>query len=219
MKKLSSIAFIVLLLVLTWVFRTSVLEWLAWFSNRDAVTHTIRELGIWGPVVLIVLLILQTFLAFIPGQALMVTCGFVYGFLPGLVISWLGLFIGGQLAFALARRYGRNFAERWVAPHILTKWDKASEGQGSGFFAISLVLPIFPNDAMCYVAGLGKISTRRFSLANSLGRGMACLFTSAAGAYGNLLGLREWIFIGLIVVLVCVGWTVLKNVRLNTLFA
>lgn len=219
MKKLSSIAFIVLLLVLTWVFRTSVVEWFTWFSDRDAVTNTIRGLGIWGPVVLIILLILQTFLAFIPGQALMVTCGFIYGFLPGLLISWLGLFIGGQLAFALARHYGRGFAERWVAPHILNKWDKAAEGQGGGFFALSLVLPIFPNDAMCYVAGLGKISARRFSLANSLGRGVACLFTSAAGAYGSLLGLHEWLFIGLVVVLLCIGWLVFKNVRFNTLFA
>lgn len=219
MKKHLSIVLIVLLLALIWVFRTSVVEGLAWFGNRDAVTHTIRELGIWGPVVLIVLLILQTFLAFIPGQALMVTCGFIYGFLPGLLISWLGLFIGGQLAFALARHYGRDFAERWVAPHILNKWDKASDGQGSGFFAISLVLPIFPNDAMCYVAGLGKISLRRFSLANSLGRGIACLFTSAAGAYGNLLGLHEWLFIGMLVVLICIGWMIFKNVRFNTLFA
>lgn len=219
MKKFSSIVFIGLLLVLILVFRASILEWFTWFGNRDAVTHTIRGLGIWGPVVLIILLILQTFLAFIPGQALMVTCGFVYGFLPGFLISWLGLVIGGQLAFELARRYGRNFAERWVSPHILNKWDKASEGQGSGFFTISLVLPIFPNDAMCYVAGLGKISTRQFSLANSFGRAIACLFTSIIGAYGNTLGLYEWLLIGLIVVLICIGWMMFKNVRLNTLIA
>ena len=217
MKKIFSVVLFVAAIVAVWVFRIPVVDMLGWFGNREAVVRSVEGLGMWGPFVIIILLILQVFLAFIPGQALMVACGYVYGFGPGFLISWFGLFAGGQLAFALARRYGRPFAERYIAPQILSKWkwDQAANGQNIGFYALSLVLPIFPNDAMCYVAGLGKITPRRFTLANTLGRGMACLFTSAAGAFGAQLSLQTWGIIGLAILLVCLGWVVARHVRPN----
>ena len=219
MKKITSVVLFVSALVLVWVFRVPVVDIFSWFGNREAVVSTIRGLGMWGPVVLIILLILQVFLAFIPGQALMIACGYVYGFSAGFLISWFGLFAGGQAAFYLARRYGRTFAERWISPEVISKWDKASNGQGVGFYALSLVLPVFPNDAMCYVAGLGKISSRRFFIANSTGRALACLVTSAAGAYGSSLGLAQWGAIALVIVLICLGWVIVRNVKPNFLMA
>ena len=213
MKKIFTVILFISALVTVWVFRVPTLDLLSWFGNREAVFNSIQQLGMWGPLVLIILLVFQVFLAFIPGQALMVACGYVYGFWGGLVISWLGLFGGGQAAFFLARRYGRPFAERWVSPEVLSKWDKASKGQGIGFYALSLVLPIFPNDAMCYVAGLGKISSRRFTIANSLGRGLACLFTSAAGAFGSQLSWQAWGIIAIVIVLICAGWLMVKNFK------
>jgi uncharacterized membrane protein YdjX (TVP38/TMEM64 family) len=219
MKKIVSIVLFVSALVLVWVFRVPVADIFSWFGNREAVVETLRGIGGWGPFLIIILLILQVFLAFIPGQALMVACGYVYGFGAGFLISWFGLFAGGQAAFYLARRYGRSFAERWISPEVLSKWDKASNGQGIGFYALSLVLPVFPNDAMCYVAGLGKISSRRFTIANSTGRALACLVTSAAGAYGSSLGLAQWGVIALVVGLICLGWVIVRSVKPNFLMA
>src|SRR5262249_4732790 len=158
----------ILLSAAIWIYRLPLLDLFKWFGDRGAVVNTIDRLSVWGPLVLFVLFVLQVFIAFIPGQALMVACGYVYGFWPGLLLSWFSLVAGGQVAFYLARKYGRSFAERWIAPDVLTKWDKASEGQGIGFYSLSLVLPIFPNDAMCYVAGLAKITPRRFTIANFL---------------------------------------------------
>ena len=200
-------------LLTVWVFRHPLAAALDWISNREAVVACIQQLGLWGPAVVFILLVLQVFLAFIPGQALMVACGFVYGFWGGLLITWLGLVVGGHAAFLLARRYGRSFAERWIAPATIGRWDKAAQGQGIGFFALSLVLPVFPNDAMCYVAGLGKILPRRFLYANMLGRGVACLFANLIGAYGSQISLWGWALgIGLIV-FGCAAWWILKHTR------
>ncbi|MFN8413244.1 MAG: VTT domain-containing protein [Anaerolineales bacterium] len=211
MKNIFAFILLSLALMLIWVFRVPVEHLFSWFGNRDAVIYSIQRLGVWGPVVLFTLLVLQVFLAFIPGQALMVACGYIYGFWGGLLLSWFSLFAGGQAAFFLARIFGRPFAERWIAADVLSKWDKAAEGQGIGFYALSLVLPIFPNDAMCYVAGLGKISSRRFTIANSIGRGLACLFMSAAGAFGNQLGWQTWTAIAILIVLICLVWLVVKK--------
>ena len=181
---------------------------LLWFGNLDAVTQSIQGYGLWGPAILFVLFIFQTFLAFIPGQALMVASGYIYGFTGGVLITWTSLVVGGQAAFWLARRYGRPFAERWIAPAVLDRWDKSSAGQGVVFYVITLIMPFFPNDAMCYVAGLGNMSFRRFLTANILGRGIASILTVVVGAYGGQVPLLLWSAVIGFIVLGIIGWLV-----------
>ena len=202
---------VVLALLTFWILRDSTSSLWIWISDRETVTASIEQAGLWGPVVLFILFVLQVFLAFIPGQALMVASGYLYGFWGGFLLSWISLVVGGEIAFLLARRYGRAFAEKWISKEVLARWDKSAEGQRVGFFIFSLVMPLVPNDAMCYVAGLGKISHRHFSLANLLGRGMACLVTSWIGAFGMQAPPHSWMIV--IAICACIAvWAIRKKV-------
>jgi uncharacterized membrane protein YdjX (TVP38/TMEM64 family) len=194
-----------------WIFRDELSVMWTWFSDMDAIVASIHNSGAWAPVTLFMLFILQVFLAFIPGQALMVACGYVYGFWGGFLISWVSLVVGSELAFLLVRIYGRSFAERWVSPEVLARWDKSAQGQGVGFFSIMLVMPLVPNDAMCYVAGLGTISHKKFFVATLLGRGMACVLTSAAGALGGSLTWQGWAIILILFALVGIIWQIVQR--------
>lgn len=205
-KKFTIIALILLSVIGLWMYRDQIMEMLQWFADPAAVTKSIQGYGIWGPVILFILFILQTFFAFIPGQALMVASGYIYGFTGGLLITWTSLVVGGQAAFWLARRYGRPFAEYWISAPILDRWDKSAAGQGVGFYIITLIMPFFPNDAMCYVAGLGNMSHRRFLVANTIGRGIASLFTVLIGAFSEQLPSLIWVGVGIFIVLGAVGW-------------
>lgn len=202
-----------------WASREPVAALWMWFSDQDAVTSSMDRLGLWGPVILSILFVLQVFFAFIPGQALMVACGYLYGFAGGFLLSWLSLVAGGEIAFLLARRCGRTFAEKWISAEILARWDRTAQGQSIGFFTITLVLPFVPNDAMCYVAGLGTISHRRFAIANLLGRGVACLFTSAVGAFGGSVPWQVWA--GLIALTIAAGfaWQTARQRKSSLLIA
>lgn len=194
-----------------WAYREPLTTCLRWFSDLDAVTATIQGQGLWGPAALFVLFVLQTFLAFIPGQVLMVSSGYIYGFTGGVLITWASLVIGGQMAFWLARRYGRPFAERFVSPPLLDRWDTSAAAQGIGFYVVTLVMPFFPNDAMCYVAGLGKMSPLRFLVANILGRGIASFLTVVVGANINQAPALIWLFIAGFIVLGAIGWIVARR--------
>ena len=207
--------FMVLTATLTgiWVARQPLFAMWKWFGNRDTVTASMDNLGVWGPFVLVVLFILQVFLAFIPGQALMVACGYLYGFWGGFLLSWLSLVVGGEIAFLLARRHGRPFAEKWISPDVLARWNRNADGQGITFYAISLVMPLVPNDAMCYVAGLDRITHRRFTTANLLGRGLACLVTSWIGAFGTQAPTYVWIIIIVLGLLAVLAWQFARNLQ------
>ena len=202
---------IVLSLILLWVYRLPIMQSLRWFSNLDAVIESIRGYGYWGPAVLFLLFILQAFIAFIPGQALMIASGYLYGFIGGILITWTSLVLGGQIAFWLSRKFGRPFAEKWIAPATLDRWDKSAAGQGVAFYVITLVMPLIPNDAMCYVAGLGSMEPRRFLLANMLGRGIASILTVTVGAYVNQIPALIWVFLVGFVVLGVAGWFVARR--------
>lgn len=210
-KKLMILLLTVSALTATWIYRQPLTESLHWFSDLDAITASIKSYGLWGPAVLSILFILQTFLAFIPGQALMVASGYVFGFSGGILITWASLVAGGQMAFWLARRYGRPFAEKWISPVVLDRWDKSAAGRGIPFYIITLVMPFFPNDAMCYVAGLGNMSHRRFLIANALGRGIASFITVVIGAFVERIPTLLWIAVLGFFILGVIGWFAAKR--------
>ncbi|MGD8402136.1 MAG: TVP38/TMEM64 family protein [Anaerolineales bacterium] len=186
-------------------------ETVAVLGNPQTVTSLLRDSGPWGRITLIFLLILQAFLAFIPGQGLMLASGYIYGFWQGLFLTWLGLTLGGQISFWLARRYGRPFAKRFVSEKVITKWDNIAARQGMGFYIISLFLPIFPNDAMCFVAGLGEISFRRFLIANMIGRFIATASMTFVGAYGTQIPRVVWVTLLIAIGIFLLIWKLQKN--------
>jgi len=207
-RKLFPALIILLSATLIWVFWAQLTASMELINDPQAITTALRNSGVWGVLVLGILFILQVFLAFIPGQALMLASGYLYGFWGGTLVTWLSLTLGGELAFWLARRYGRPFACRFVSQSVLERWSGFTARRGLGFYTISFVLPIFPNDAMCYVAGLGEISGRRFLVANALGRLMASLATAFVGAYGSQIPVVGWV---VLVIAAIVGILVWKN--------
>jgi uncharacterized membrane protein YdjX (TVP38/TMEM64 family) len=72
-------------------------------------------------------------------------------------------------------------------------------------------MPFFPNDAMCYVAGLGNISSRRFLTANIAGRGIASFLTVLVGSFAGQIPSLIWIFAGSFILLGLVGWIVARR--------
>ena len=82
-------------------------EQIASFANRETILAAVAWAGPWGPAILIGLIILQTIVAPIPGQALGLAAGYLYGFWGGLLYGWLGTVIGSVLAICIARFAGR----------------------------------------------------------------------------------------------------------------
>lgn len=205
-KFLIAIAIFTLILV----YREQLADLLATISDQQAVSAYLKSYGPLGPIVLFLLMVAQVFVAVIPGHVLMVTAGYVYGG-PGLFIVILSTVIGSQIAFTVARRYGHDLIHKLASPAILDRWNKAAQHQGVIFYFFSFVLPIFPSDLMCYVAGLATISPKRFLLANILGRTCCAVFVSLIGVYGMHPPVEFWIVSILGVSAVCAGWAVYKK--------
>jgi len=171
-------------LISLWLLRSKISAFMTWVVDRQAVENTIQRLGVWGPLLIFAVMVLQVFMAVIPGHALVLKAGYVYGFGLCLLITVGSTVLGSQIAFMIARRFGRDLIYRLASPRAIERWDRLAANQGGMFYFFAFVLPIFPSDLMCYVAGFGKVSPRRFFLANVTGRLVASSFVTLVGSQG-----------------------------------
>ena len=86
----------------------------------------------------------------------------------------------------------RTLVDRLAPRQIVDYWKEMAENQGIMFFFFSFVLPIFPNDLMSFVAALGKISPKKFLVANILGRLPCAILITLIGSHGFEMPLYFW---------------------------
>lgn len=209
-KTLINILLGISVLVVAYLFRGQLSGLLILIQDQEAVSTRLRDYGALGPAILFLLLIAQVFIAIIPGHVLMVTGGYIYGLL-GTVITITSTVFGSQIAFYIARRYGRSLVYRIASGRIIERWNSTARYQGTLFYFFSFVLPIFPSDLMCYVAGLSTISARRFFIANLLGRTCCAVFVTLIGIYGMQPPPQFWLLALIGMVVLFLGWIIFKK--------
>jgi uncharacterized membrane protein YdjX (TVP38/TMEM64 family) len=172
------------LAILSWYFQRELQDTFAILSDQEAVSAYIQSFGILGPLVLGISHYLQVIIAFIPGHVFVLAGGYLYGFLPGLALNMLFVVTASQFAFFLAKKAGRPLVGKLVDPATLNKWQAIADKRGITFFTIAFILPVFPSDAMNFVAGLSGMSGRKFLIANFFGRLPSVTLLTFIGAYG-----------------------------------
>lgn len=140
------------------------------FSSRDRIEALVEDAGPWGPLVFILLQMVQVVAAPIPGQVTSFVAGFLFGTFWGTVYTMIGITIGFTLVIVLARKLGRPFVEYFVDKKKLEKFDYLAESQGVFIFFLMALLPFFPDDLICFIAGLTKIRIRTLVIVTFLGR-------------------------------------------------
>ncbi len=151
-------------------------------SDPDKLRDTVERAGIWGPVVFIGVQFLQVLVAPIPGQVAGALAGALFGVFWGTVYSMVGALLGFTLIFYISRRLGRPFVERFVSPEHLKKFDYLTTSSGPFVFFLIFLLPAFPDDLICYIAGLSSIRIRTLVLVSLAGRLPGYLVLSLVGA-------------------------------------
>lgn len=175
--------------------------------NRDQLVASVQSWGIFAPLLYILLQIAQTVAAPIPGQLVGSVGGFLFG--PwGILWTLIGSLIGCWIVFKLARRFGRPLLEKIFKKSVIAKFDFILEAKSASFilFAIFL-LPGFPDDVVCYIAGLTKVPIPKLMLLVGLGRLPTIIMTNYLGAgLSDNLGLVAVTAIAGIAILGLVVW-------------
>ncbi len=129
----------------------------------------IRSFGPLAPVVVIVGYALMTVLL-IPGSAMTLLAGGVFGLWKGLAVVVTGANLGALCSFLLARTFLRERVSRWAAANPkFASLDRAVGREGFKMVLLSRLSPVFPFVLLNYLIGLTTVRTSSYVLANLIG--------------------------------------------------
>jgi len=155
----------------------------SFFLNKEKMAHFLNSLGPLSFVGFIVLQASQVIVSPIPGEVTGLIGGFLYGKFLGIVLSTIGLTIGSWTAFSLSRWLGGPFVEKFVRKETMTRYDYLLHHKGVFLVFLLFLIPGFPKDLLCYILGLGHLSTKEFLVISTIGRFMGTVLLTLGGDY------------------------------------
>ncbi|MCM1159533.1 MAG: TVP38/TMEM64 family protein [Bacteroidales bacterium] len=153
-------------------------------TDQERLAQFLSECGIMAPVLFIVIQAVQVVIPILPGS---VGCAFgvmFFGALWGFVYNYVGICAGSIWAFLVAKRYGILFVRKVTGDKFYGKYRKFLD-KGKEFeriFALLIFLPVAPDDFLCYLAGVSRMSLKRFTVIILLGKPFA-IFLYSMGLY------------------------------------
>lgn len=143
----------------------------------------VEPLGPFGFLGFILLQVTQVVAAPIPGEVTGLMGGFLYGPILGVILSTIGLTLGSYIAFALARFFGRPFVDKFVDKRIMRRFDYLLHHRGAFLVFLLFLIPGLPKDYLCYILGLGHLSTTEFLVIGGTGRLFGTILLTLGGTY------------------------------------
>lgn len=179
MKNWVLAGFIIILLILTKLFFDQR------FDSVEALQDHMKGYGIAAPLVLTLFQALQVVFPVLPGYLGCVAGAVAFGSMTGFWCNYIGISLGSVIAYFLARKYGMDIMLSMFPAKQYEKWSRRVEKSRSYecFLFIATLLPLFPDDFLCYFSGLVKMNSKKFIGIIILGKPWCILaYSLAAGA-------------------------------------
>ncbi len=167
-------------------------------NTVEKVKNLILGFGFYGRLVFVTLQFLQVTILPIPSAITTIAGSIIYGPFQAFLLSLSGVLLGSFVAFLLGRTFGKKIVVFMVGKETCEKWQQGlSKAKYS--FLVMMLLPFFPDDVLCLVAGMTDMSWDFFAICQFITRPIGILVTCYVGS-GQLIPYHGW---GLVV------WTVL----------
>ncbi|MBQ3493441.1 MAG: TVP38/TMEM64 family protein [Clostridia bacterium] len=176
--------------------------------TREQIQDFISSTGAVAPLVFIGISFLQVTFVPIPGMVTILAGNYLFGIALSFLYSYVGMLIGSIVAWWLGRLIGRPYVN-WVAggSEQADEWLKRLKGREKVFLFFAFLLPLFPDDLLCSVAGILPISFSVFMIMQIITRatsiGASLLFMS-----GEIIPFHGWglVVLGVVAVLIIIAF-------------
>ena len=147
----------------------------------DELRVMVEQFGLMAPIVYVIAHTVQVVVVALPGYAMAVVGGILFGPLLGTTYTMIGVTLGSTIAFLIARLYGRSVVERLLHEDALERFDAFTEKAGVPGLFLFVLIPVLPEDVISFVAGLSHFRLSVFVVVVFLGRLPAAAVAVLAG--------------------------------------
>ena len=157
------------------------------FKDINALRGLVGQSVILGPIIFMLIQIIQVVIPIIPGGVSCAAGVLIFGPTMGFVYNYVGIALGSIIIFLLGRNYGKPFIMSLVSDKTYNKYIVwlDNEKRFERLFALAIFFPIAPDDALCLMAGLTKMSVKKFTLIILLAKPASIYLYSLALIYGG----------------------------------
>lgn len=114
--------------------------------------------SIYGGIIYIILLALQVVFVPINSLILIIPAIMTFGAFKAFILSFVALLIGSILSYYIGKFFGSNVLKFFAGKQIAEKWQNSLSKNGKFMLPILLIIPIFPDELICMLAGIAKLN-------------------------------------------------------------
>lgn len=177
-------------------------------GDEERTRNWVAQFGWFGPLLIIITMILQMFLIVIPTPLLMVVTILAYGPIVGAVILFIAIFLASSIGYIIGRYFGPVIVEKLIGHRTQMKIADFIEDYGFWTVIVIRLSPFLSNDAISFVGGVLKMGYWKFIGATMIGISPLIIFIAYLGGdYDRLkTGLIWTSVISLVLFIAFVWW-------------
>ena len=156
-KTITIIVTIILIIILIYFIQAGI------FEDQTKLINYIKQFGLFGVLLFILLQAIQVIFPVIPGGASCLIGVLSFGPILGFIYNYIGLTLGSILAYLLAKTYGLALIRKLFKAQTIDKYLKyLKTSKFNKIFFLCILIPGLPDDLSCYLAGISSMKLPTF---------------------------------------------------------
>lgn len=133
-------------------------------QDESSLQNYLASKGAWMPVIYTVLQYLQVIILPIPSVVSTIAGVALFGPFQTMIYSLIGVLLGSFTGFFIGKKFGNKAVAWMIGEETMRKWQRKIKGKDYLLLTMMFILPVFPDDVLCFVAGLSTMTWGYFSV-------------------------------------------------------
>lgn len=164
----------------------------AMLADAQNLKDFIDRTGVWGPLIFILIQFAQVTLVPIPSTVTVIAGTMVFDMVEVVIYSTIGMILGSMLAFTLGKVFGIRLVVWLVGEKAFNKYQKIIKGRDKTMLFMMFLLPVFPDDLLCLIAGITTMNYTTFFVMQIISRPIGICLSSLGGEMLKAIPFTGW---------------------------
>lgn len=140
-----------------------------WNEDHEEIQAYFKEYGLWGPLAIIIFIVLQMFLLVFPTWIPIIVAVLAYGFWPGVLINLIGIGISSTLGYWIGDKLEDTVFRKFLSNNKMDKMKFWIYHYGFWTVVLFRISPFLSTDSISFIAGIFEMKYKRFMMATFTG--------------------------------------------------
>ena len=134
------------------------------FNSIDTFRDFILSFGVWANIIFMLVQVTQIVVPIIPGGLTTVFGVVIFGPFWGFIYNYISICAGSMLVFFISRTFGKSIILNFFGEETFDKYKhRIKDKTYEKFLAWAILLPVAPDDFLCYLTGLSDMSFKKYA--------------------------------------------------------